>query len=1015
LVRRPFLIGAFTAIVLALLGSVGLYLLARNSFSQKEIHDLIQPAYERQRPGGGRLSGAAYAPVVGQPPGSTNLGAAQVLLLGRPASRSREDLQSLIYLADGDWQRFVDSSSHRASQSDASLLNNLGASFLALADKDPTLFLQALDAFEKALKLNPKAPEPLFNLVIIYRRLHFPKRADETLSRYARLDNQSPWYHELSNPPKTDEVETAFLDRLSHAAETNNSVEAEHLFETNPELCRRVVMSYALSGSSEQESTPLLHFVAEQMERRYHDKTLSAMVAPLLTSQREAALASREFVKQGAELYTHYKVKESLAAYAEADKIASKTDSDFDRFWIDLNRVDTQIRKGQFDVARGVLNRLIASARQQGYVWLEARAMSVYGSTVKLTASYTEMIDMLSKADRTFVDIDAPHDRMRVLYYLSAYRYGARDQEEALRLALEGLRLAGDRDALQINAFDWLIGSILYRYGLQDRAVLFANETVEQGLDLQNAANENLFATSLARIYESMSEYDLAEKYLKIAEDTFEQVPEAARAKSELLLGLVKARIKLHQKKYAESDSLLQKNLQIYSRQPFPATELLAQTLMLSAQVYSETGRIPEAARQFNEAIAVVENDDQYLQSEGLRVKFDDERRELYDAAIEFEFNNGGLDAAWTYLQKYRAKLFLEFLAAFNPNIEQVRTNIQRSATQHRVPKETQIVEYTLLKDRLLIWLMTDTLFTVRDVPIKRADLEKRVETVLSNLRTEVDADSLLTELGKVLIEPVSNFLDPNRTIVVIPDRALHGLPFGALKRPGKNKYLIEEFPIIESPSLTYFLAGNERTAETPRDAIVAFGSQNGGAPELKELNELSKIYGSAKLYAGQKVNKPSFLGAMNKAAIFHYAGHSATDAVDPLRSSILLDGNRSGPNSVTAVDISQQRLASNAVVILSSCDSSVGNSRDGIGVRGLTSAFLIGGAGAVVGSLWRVEASSTADLMIHFHHAFAKDHKTVAQALREAQLDFLQSRSERTHPYYWSGFVVTGNFSALR
>jgi CHAT domain-containing protein len=101
--------------------------------------------------------------------------------------------------------------------------------------------------------------------------------------------------------------------------------------------------------------------------------------------------------------------------------------------------------------------------------------------------------------------------------------------------------------------------------------------------------------------------------------------------------------------------------------------------------------------------------------------------------------------------------------------------------------------------------------------------------------------------------------------------------------------------------------------------------------------------------------------------------------------------------------------------VILSSCDSSVGNSRDGIGVRGLTSAFLIGGAGAVVGSLWPVEETSTADLMIHFHRAFAKEHMQVAQALRKAQLTFLQSSPQRAHPYYWSGFVVTGNFSALR
>jgi CHAT domain-containing protein len=283
---------------------------------------------------------------------------------------------------------------------------------------------------------------------------------------------------------------------------------------------------------------------------------------------------------------------------------------------------------------------------------------------------------------------------------------------------------------------------------------------------------------------------------------------------------------------------------------------------------------------------------------------------------------------------------------------------------------------------------------------------------VLEKLRRGDDVDGLLSELGRVLIEPIGPLLDAGRTITIIPDRALHGLPFGALKRLPYGKYLIEDFPIVISPSLTHFLTGN--SSQPQRDSIVAFGSQNGGVSEFKELASLADVYPKAATFAGQQVDKASFMKGLQRAAVFHYAGHSVTDAVDPLRSSILLDGNRSGPNSVTAVDIAQQRLLNNAVVILSSCDSSVGNSRDGVGVRGLTSAFLIGGAGTVVGSLWPVEDSSTADLMIRFHRAFAKSGMP-AKALREAQLAFLKAFPSRSHPYYWSGFVVTGNFSALR
>ena len=82
--------------------------------------------------------------------------------------------------------------------------------------------------------------------------------------------------------------------------------------------------------------------------------------------------------------------------------------------------------------------------------------------------------------------------------------------------------------------------------------------------------------------------------------------------------------------------------------------------------------------------------------------------------------------------------------------------------------------------------------------------------------------------------------------------------------------------------------------------------------------------------------------------------------------------------------------------------------------MRGLTSAFLIGGAGSVVGSLWPVESRSTSELMIAFHQAFAGERIPVAQALRKAQLEFIDA-NPKLSSYYWAGFVVTGNFSAIR
>lgn len=1010
--RRLIAILAISAA--GVIASAGVLLFALDS-PEYQIRRLIESAYNSQRPGGGRLSGAPYSQRTSGRDAQANLGKAQLLLLRYPKSDAKQRLQGLIYLASGNWQRYVEAAAHfpPKMRTEPAVLNNLGASFLGLSDDNPANLLAALDEFERASQKYPDLPEPRFNLVITYRKLRLHKLAEEAAERYASIDHGSGWHHEILAGDSPDK--SVLIDALRQAVEENNRSRAARLFESDPDLFRSLANHYGTSNT--EESPAMLHFIASEIERRYGDKTTSALLAPLFTDQQKSIVVLRQFVIEGAESFVKGDLNGSLEAYRKAGALVDKTDSVFDRLWIDLNRVDTELRlAGHFDDARQTLQLLVSTSRKYGFLWIQAKALSIYGSTLRLTPSYGELMRVLAEADQMFVEMGASHDRIRVLYYRAFYEYGAGDYEGALKLALECVRRSDDTDSARMASLDWLIGSILYKRQMAERAVLFEEESIEQSRKIPSAGVEALGASTLAQLYESMSRHDPAEQYLKVAETAFEKMPPGSdQMKTELTLGIVKARIEFDRKQYAKSQSLLENNLEIYSRQPFPSIFLLSQSLTLLAETYAETGQTTKAADTFDRAIDVVENDDRYLQSEKLRVKFDDERRELYDSAIEFQYGIGAHDVAWTYLQKYRSKLFIEFLAQFDPNVGPAHEQaLDRFRVQALLPSDAQVVEYALLRNRLLIWVISKDQFISRSVAIPRSTIEAEVQDVLQRLRNEEEVDVLLTDLGSVLIEPVADLLDSDRTVVIIPDRALHGLPFKVLRRPGKSQhYLIQEFPILISPNLTHLLL--TKAVQPRRDGIVGFASRNGDSSEAKELAALANIYPRSETFVGTEVGKPTFLRAMRRAAVLHYAGHSATDAVDPLRSTILLDGNRFGPNSVTAVDIAQQRLQSNAVVVLSSCDSSVGNSRDGIGMRGLTSAFLIGGAGSVVGSLWPVEASSTADLMIRFHRAFATGQMPVAKALREAQLGFLRSFPERAHPYYWSGFVVTGNFSALR
>ena len=216
--------------------------------------------------------------------------------------------------------------------------------------------------------------------------------------------------------------------------------------------------------------------------------------------------------------------------------------------------------------------------------------------------------------------------------------------------------------------------------------------------------------------------------------------------------------------------------------------------------------------------------------------------------------------------------------------------------------------------------------------------------------------------------------------------------------------------PIFQSPSITYLFSGER--VRSANNGYVAFGSRIYNAVTNAELNTLRDIEPDIRMEMGSNVTRESFLRALGDHSLVYYAGHSALDMRDTLQSAILLDGGRMGPNAVSALDITKQRTARNAVIILSSCETSAGNAIDGPGLRGLTSAFLISGAGSVVGSIWPVESTGTMQLMSAVFKFLAHERQPIVSSLQAAQIELINNPMYR-HPYYWSGFLVTGNLSS--
>jgi hypothetical protein len=114
----------------------------------------------------------------------------------------------------------------------------------------------------------------------------------------------------------------------------------------------------------------------------------------------------------------------------------------------------------------------------------------------------------------------------------------------------------------------------------------------------------------------------------------------------------------------------------------------------------------------------------------------------------------------------------------------------------------------------------------------------------------------------------------------------------------------------------------------------------------------------------------------------------------------------------LTALEASQLDLWGTKLVVLSACETGMGQAENGDGVYGLRRAFTIAGAETVVMSLWKVDASATTELVKQYYDGLSAGGGR-AEALRQAQLAMIAS-PERAHPHYWASFIVSGDDSAM-
>jgi CHAT domain-containing protein len=152
---------------------------------------------------------------------------------------------------------------------------------------------------------------------------------------------------------------------------------------------------------------------------------------------------------------------------------------------------------------------------------------------------------------------------------------------------------------------------------------------------------------------------------------------------------------------------------------------------------------------------------------------------------------------------------------------------------------------------------------------------------------------------------------------------------------------------------------------------------------------------------------------ALAKYRIVHFATHGILDNKHPELSGLVLSlvnkEGRAQDGFLKLQDIYNLKLPVD-LVVLSGCQTSLGEQVNGEGLIGLTRGFMYAGATRVVASLWSVSDMATASLMTDFYKAMEHDGMRPAAALRTAQIQMWRQK-RWSAPYYWAAFQIQGEW----
>jgi CHAT domain-containing protein len=331
---------------------------------------------------------------------------------------------------------------------------------------------------------------------------------------------------------------------------------------------------------------------------------------------------------------------------------------------------------------------------------------------------------------------------------------------------------------------------------------------------------------------------------------------------------------------------------------------------------------------------------------------------------------------------------------------------------QDKLDEHVTLLSYFVLKDRMLVFLVTRLDFEVIEIDVSVENLGNRISYLyqILSLRQPDAARQAAEDLYELVITPLAAFLHTPQ-LAIVPHGLLHYLPFAALRDPDTEQYLTEQYTLVNLPSASALPFIKQNAVGCNLTSPLVLGNPTGDAdlPSLRfaeqEARAIAAVY-DVEPILGVAATEGIVREHVAEAGILHLAAHGGYNPFNPLFSTIFLAPDENYDGRLEVHEVYSLNLKHTDLVVLSACQTQLGELSAGDELVGLTRAFFFAGTPTVIASLWRVDDEATAILMERFYrHLQAGLGK--AAALRQAQLDMLVDYPD---PYYWAGFVLSGD-----